>query len=151
MIFRRVYLFLFLLLPNCKKNGNVKTIEINGNKVKVEIADTPGERLLGLQGRDTLPPNYGMLFVFPDEKRREFWMFRCKFDIDLAYIDASGIIREIITMKKEPPIRPIDSLKSYPSHSSRIKFALETMGGWFLANGVRVGTQIDLRRFYALY
>ncbi len=143
-------MLLFLIQCDSRKNSYRK-IKINNKWIKVEVTDTPAERMVGLSNRYSLPENQGMLFVFPDKAKREFWMYKCNFDIDLAYIDASGIIREIITMKKEPFNLPIDSLRKYPSSSSEIKFAIEMKGGWFKEHNVEVGTQLDLKGFYSAY
>ena len=142
---------LLLFLFQCDSNENDRTIKINGKKIKVEVADTPAERAIGLSYRKNLSENHGVLFAFPDEARREFWMYKCNFDIDLAYIDASGVIREIVTMKKEIFDKTVDSLKKYVSNSRNIKFALEMKGGWFKENNIKIGTKIDLRHFHASY
>lgn len=145
-------LILFLLLfSNCKVTENLSVIKINGERVKVEIADTPSERAIGLSYRYRLPENHGMLFIFPDEERREFWMYKCNFDIDIALINARGIVTEIITMEKEPSNRPPDSLKIYLSESSRIKFAMEISGGWFKEHNIQIGTELDIKDFHAAY
>jgi uncharacterized membrane protein (UPF0127 family) len=148
MLTHKSYLFIliFLFCAECTRE-HTKTIVVGKQRVKVEIADTPGEWELGLSYRDTLPENRGILFIFPDESKRVFWMRGCKFDIDLAYIESNGTISEIITMKKEPIYTPLDSLKTYPSQSTKIRFALEMIGGWFEKNNVGVGTKINLGRF----
>jgi uncharacterized membrane protein (UPF0127 family) len=148
---RYLSIIILILLIQCTRAEEERTIEIQGIVIKVEVADSPGERAKGLSDRDTLPPDRGVLFVFPDEARRVFWMYHCNFDIDLAYIDEYGIIREIITMEKEPFNRPLDSLKKYISNSSKIRFVLETNGGWFEKNNIHVGNQIDLHSFYAIH
>ncbi len=148
----KTYLFflIFLLIAGCNIGKNnresIKTIEVGNHRIEIEIADTPQKWETGLSYRDTLAENHGMLFVFPDESRRVFWMRGCNFDIDLAYIEANGTISEIITMEKEPLDTPLDSLKTYPSQSTGIKFALEMIGGWYQEKGVNVGTRIDLSR-----
>ena len=145
-------LILFLLLfSHCIVTENLSVIKINGERVKVEIADTPSERAIGLSYRYALPENHGMLFIFPDEGRREFWMYKCNFDIDIALINARGIITEIVTMEKEPFDRPPDSLKIYLSESSRIKFAIEISGGWFKEHNIQIGTELDIKDFHAAY
>jgi len=139
----------FILLTTCnnseiEQNDDTINLEVGDKLINVEISDSPQEWQLGLSYRDTLQENHGMLFVFPEEKRRNFWMRGCHFDIDLAYIESDGTISEIIKMKKEPLDTPLDSLTEYPSQSTTIKFVLEMIGGWFEENNVSVGTKIDL-------
>lgn len=141
--------FLILYSAGCdnseeEQNGNTISLEVENQTIRVEIADSPQEWQLGLSYRDTLAENHGMLFVFPEEKRRTFWMRGCNFDIDLAYIESDGTISEIITMEKEPLDTPLDSLTEYPSQSTSIRYVLEMIGGWFEENNVSAETKLDL-------
>ena len=143
-----LFLSIVLFIPECNISDdgqkNTRTIKVGNHTIQVEIADTPPEWQLGLSYRDTLQEDHGMLFVFPDENRRIFWMRGCNFDIDLAYIESDGIISEIITMEKEPLNTPPESLTTYLSQSTTIKYALEMIGGWFEEHDINVGTIIDL-------
>jgi uncharacterized membrane protein (UPF0127 family) len=145
-----IVLFLILFVTGCNNSvpsqENIRVIEIGDKTIKAEVADSPEELQLGLSYRDTLQENHGMLFVFPNENRRVFWMKGCNFDIDLAYIESNGTISEIITMKKEPLDTPLDSLVTYPSQSTTIKYALEVIGGWFEEHKINVGTKINLNQ-----
>jgi len=146
-----IFFLILLFIAGCNNSDtshdNTWTIELDSQIIQVEIADSPQEWKLGLSYRDTLARDHGMLFIFPDERRRAFWMIGCKFDIDLAYIESNGTISEIITMEKEPLDTPLDSLKKYPSKSTTIKYALEMMGGWFDEHNVNAGTRINLGQF----
>jgi len=42
--------------------------------------------------RDELPRNRGMLFVFPDERRRSFWMKNTRIPLDIIYAHNNKII-----------------------------------------------------------
>ena len=142
---------IFIFLPGCNisdgSQNNTRTIKVGNHTIQVEIADTPIKRANGLSFRDTLQENHGMLFIFPNESRKNFHMLGCKFDIDLAFIESNGMISEIITMEKEPLGTPVDSLTNYPSQSTTIKYALEMVGGWFEEHGVNIGTIIDIGQF----
>ncbi|MBN1695023.1 DUF192 domain-containing protein [candidate division WOR-3 bacterium] len=143
-------LILFIFISGCntpeESEDNTSTIEVGSQNVLVEIADAPQEWELGLSYRDTLAVDHGMLFVFANESRRVFWMRGCYFDIDLAYIESDGTISEIITMEKEPLNTPPESLKTYPSQSTTIKYALEMIGGWFEEHNVDVDTEVNLEQ-----
>jgi uncharacterized membrane protein (UPF0127 family) len=148
------YLALFFLIlcssgcdnqdPEPEQNDNIVNLVLGNQTIYVEIADSPEEWQLGLSYRDTLAENHGMLFVFPEEKRRTFWMLGCNFDIDLAYIESDGTISEIITMEKEAPDTPPFSLTEYTSQSTTIRYALEMIGGWFEENNVSAQIKLDL-------
>ncbi len=146
-----LFLFLFLSFAGCNSSApgedNTWNIEVGEQIIQVEIADSPEEWELGLSYRDTLAWDHGMLFIFPNESRRVFWMKGCYFDIDLAYIESDGTISEIITMEKEPLNTPPESLRTYPSQSTTIKYVLEMIGGWFDEQDVNIGTTINLNQF----
>ncbi len=144
-----ILLFLLFSPAGCDNSGeeekeNTISLEIGDQSITIEIADSPREWELGLSYRDTLADNHGMLFVFPDERGRSFWMRGCNFDIDLAYIESDGTISEIVNMKKEPLETPLDSLATYPSQSTKIKYVLEMIGGWFEAHNIDTNAKVDL-------
>jgi uncharacterized membrane protein (UPF0127 family) len=51
------------------------------------IASTEAERAKGLMFVKTLPPDRGMLFVFPDEQKRKFWMRNTYVSLDIIFLD----------------------------------------------------------------
>jgi uncharacterized membrane protein (UPF0127 family) len=156
----RLVLLLVLMLMNvvCKNDkNNTRTVEsakpVKANIVKkkiqvdtafimVELADDEQKRQMGLMFRDSLEANSGMLFIFPEPKKQSFWMKNCRFPIDIAYIDASRRITDIVSMQPpESPFIPDDSLPTYPS-SVPVPYALEVPKGWFEARGIRVGATV---------
>ena len=135
--------FLVLVVALC--SGKAKpappTVPVKGSALVLEIADDDSLRAHGLSDRRSMPWDRGMLFVFPDEQRRVFWMIDCSFDLDVAFLDRAGVIRDIQTMPIEPGVAP-DDLRRYTSRSDRVKYALEVNRGWMSAHGVRVGDSI---------
>jgi hypothetical protein len=69
-------------------------VELRGDwgtaRFRVELADTPEERARGLMFRESLPRMSGMLFVFPGERPRSFWMRNTLVSLDIIYFDATG-------------------------------------------------------------
>ncbi len=89
----------------------------------------------GLMFRPGISGDESMLFVFPEPQRTAFYMKNVKFDIDAAYIDADGVITEIVrlTQMNETPV---------PSKSDVIQYVLETEPGWFERNGIKPGALV---------
>lgn len=67
-------------------------IAIKERPFKVEVVSSAPDRERGLSGRDSLPPDYGMLFIFPTSGRHGFWMRDMKFPIDMIWIKGSEIV-----------------------------------------------------------
>jgi len=73
---------------------NPDRVELRGEwgtaRFRVEIADTPETRARGLMFVEEMPRTAGMLFVFPDERIRTFWMRNTLVSLDIIYFDAAG-------------------------------------------------------------
>ena len=86
----RLSSFLFLAIQGCDAGG--VTIDIKGTPLVVEIADDPGERAKGLMYRDDLPADHGMLFAYPKDEPRHFWMKNTRIPLSIAFLSADGTV-----------------------------------------------------------
>lgn len=105
-------------------------------KIAIEFANSPSERELGLMYRQTMQQNQGMLFVFPDEQIRTFYMKNTFLPLDIIYINAN---KEIISIVKNA--RPMDET-SLPSEKPA-KYVLEINAGLTDAWGIEIGDHIS--------
>ena len=106
--------------------------------VEVEIADTDAEWQTGLMGRNILPENAGMLFVFEGEQTLSFWMRDTLIPLSIAYIDAEGRIVDIQGMQ------PLDEAPPHYVSAEPAQYALEVNQGFFEERGVMVGDTVEL-------
>ena len=97
--------------------------------VRVEVADEPAERSQGLMGREPLPDDTGMLFVFEQEATYCFWMRGTPSPLSIAFVGADGRIGSIQDMQ------PHDETL----HCAVALQALEVPQGYFTRRGVQVG------------
>ena len=102
--------------------------------LKLEIPVTPTEFKLGLMFRESLDEDCGMLFVFNESSEKSFHMNHTQIPLDIAFINASGIVESI---KELQPLNPV------PVYSdAEVLYALEVNRGWFAENNVNIGDQI---------
>ena len=120
---------LLVLAVSC--GSEARTLHVGAAAFHTEIAATVDSREHGLMGRTDLTDDSAMLFVFPDETTRVFWMKDTPSPLSIAYISQSGEVKEILDM--EP-----FSLAPVPSRHS-VKYALEVKQGAFTHRGVKVG------------
>lgn len=102
---------------------------------KVEIADDEAERTQGLMNRPSMAADRGMLFQFPDERDRSFWMHNTYIPLDIIYIDGAGRIVSIAANTTPFSETPIPSLGA-------AKAVLELNGGRAEALGIQAGDTV---------
>ncbi|MCC6290679.1 DUF192 domain-containing protein [Candidatus Nomurabacteria bacterium] len=69
-----------------------QTIILDGKKIDLELAQTPEEMTRGLSGREGLPEDSGMLFVYPEDTVPAFWMKDMRFPIDIIWLDKNWMV-----------------------------------------------------------
>ncbi|NIZ46969.1 DUF192 domain-containing protein [Entomospira nematocerorum] len=136
LLYKSIILSLVYTIP-IFANISLRKIElsINNHTFLVELADTPESRAQGLMFRQHLGSKEGMLFVFPDQDYRSFYMKNTFIPLSIAYIDIDGTILEIYDMT------PF-SQRSVQSRNNNIAFALELNQGSFEQFGIKPGMKI---------
>jgi len=125
-------------------------VEIGGESFVMELAADELSRVAGMSYRDRFPDGAGMLFVFPEPQILQFWMYECRIDIDVIFLDAHGTVTAAHRMPAEPPRGEDESQEEYearlPLYSSRYpaQFAIELPAGSIDRLSVQVDQRIDL-------
>ena len=103
---------------------SIKAVLVNGKKVKVSLALTETERILGLSGRTSLPEDEGLLFVFNPPADVGFWMKDMLFSIDIIWINEKG---KVIWVEKNLSPESYPEIFSPPAPAS---YVLEVNAGF---------------------
>lgn len=128
----------------------IETIKVAGESFETEIAADAPSRTKGLGGRTSIGRNEAMLFVFPVSANLVFWMKDCLMDIDIAFLDRTGKVTAVHTMKKEPPRRADETEEQYEARLVRYGaggdalYAFEFASGTLERLGVKPGQTIQL-------
>ena len=128
----------FLVCSSCMAQGPY--VEFNGERFMVELADTDEKRTLGLMFRDSMPDDHGMLFIFPGETRRSFWMKNTRIPLDIFYFDSNLAL--VSVSENTPPCRT-RRCPAYPSDGPA-KYVLELNAGKAAELGVKSGDVLEL-------
>jgi len=125
-------------------------VTLDGRTFTLEIVADEETRMKGLGGRESIPEDGGMLFVFPDSIRRQFVMRDCLVDIDIIYLDAAARITAMHHMTVEEPRREGETdmqyelrLTRYPSRFDS-QFVIELRGGTLESLDLEDGQEVDL-------
>lgn len=75
-------------------------IEIGDKEYNVEVARTEEEKVKGLQEKESLGEDEGMLFVYDEPQEIAFWMKNTAIPLDIVFMDEDG---EVISVKQGQP------------------------------------------------
>ena len=129
---------LFLAVPALAQDGPQKlpAIRLNAGMhiIQAEVAQTPGQRNIGLMNRPTMGANEGMLFVFDQPAEQCFWMKNTLLPLSIAFLADDGTVVNIEDMAPQ----------TLDSHCSRkdVRLALEMNVGWFAKRGIKPGSRL---------
>jgi hypothetical protein len=112
--------------------------------VSVEVADTEALRQRGLMFRESLAPNEGMIFVFPEAGHYPFWMKNTRIPLDMLWLDRSG--RVVAIASSVPPCKA-DPCPTFPppDPTGPASYVLEVVSGFAAKHGVKQGDRLVLR------
>lgn len=131
--------------PNELDQLGMLDITIKDRPFRLWIADETSEQARGLMyiTAEQMAPlsdgtERGMIFVFPNERYLSFWMKNTIIPLDIAYLDADGVVVSMYTMA------PLDDrFNQYPSKRPA-KYAIEVNADRFSAIGLVPGDQIEI-------
>ncbi len=126
-----------------RQQTSILTIEAKTgvHQFSVELADTPEKKRIGLMFRESLARDAGMLFDFgPTPQPVSMWMKNTLISLDMAFIDANGVIVDIAA---NTPVRSTASI----APRQPVVAVLEVNAGVFDELGVTIGDQVDHKLF----
>jgi uncharacterized protein len=103
--------------------------------LRVERAESDSERSLGLMYRTAMDEDAGMLFTWPTESRRSFWMKNTCLALDMMFIGADDVIVGIL--EQVPTLNTLS--RTVPCSARRV---LEVNAGFSRRHGIAPGQRI---------
>jgi uncharacterized membrane protein (UPF0127 family) len=112
-------------------------LDVAGRSVTVELALTTPQRNQGLMNRTHLDEDAGMLFVFPDDDFRHFWMHDTVIPLDIIFLEKDGTVINVADAK--PGVEK-------PGYSSdrKARMVLELNAGWSARHGLKPGDRVGV-------
>lgn len=124
------------------KEGELYLVKAAGDtiqKLDIEIADNSYERQTGLMYRESMETNQGMLFIFPEEAPRAFFMKNTHIPLDIIYYNSDSL-----AVSFQENAQPMDET-SLPSEAPA-QFVLEINAGLAQEWNIEKGDKIDFHR-----
>jgi uncharacterized protein len=118
-------------------------VVVNGFDVMADIALTGEQRTKGLDVKNNLTENQGMLFVFQQPYRYGFWMIGMKFPIDIIWLDSNGVVTHMEhSLKPCPPASSNLVCPLYFPEKDSL-YVLETVAGFSMKHNLRLGSHVS--------
>ncbi|MCZ7556595.1 MAG: DUF192 domain-containing protein [Bacteroidia bacterium] len=108
-------------------------------EISVEIAESEEARTQGLMGRTRMGERQGMLFLFPNEEYRSFWMANTPLPLDILYVNSA--LRIVTIRRNTVPF----SEESIPS-SAPAQYVIEVIAGFCARHGIVEGASVSWTR-----
>jgi uncharacterized membrane protein (UPF0127 family) len=138
-----VAVFVVLLLvagKNGTKISNIAStvtkqaiVNIGGQNLVANVADTPFERARGLSGTNFLNDKNGMLFKFEQADEHGIWMKDMTIPIDIIWIDEQN---RVVSIKEN--VSP-DTYPEIFKPDAPAKYVLEVTAGYVAAKKIKIG------------
>lgn len=106
-------------------------------RVAVEVAADEAARQRGLMYRTQLAPEEGMLFSWPTDAPRSFWMKNTCLPLDMLFLDSRGFVTGIL---EQVPV-----LNEHPRRvACPAAFVLEMNAGWARDRKIQPGQRVTI-------
>lgn len=103
----------------------------------VELASDNKQRTRGLMYRRSMQPDWGMIFIYSQERPLSFWMKNTYISLDMVFINASGevvgVIEEVEPLTLDPRAVPTPA-----------RYVLELGAGVASSSGIKEGVWMDI-------
>jgi uncharacterized membrane protein (UPF0127 family) len=111
-------------------------IKVGARSFNYWIMDDDAKRAEGMMHLEAsdVGDEEGMFFIFPDSAPRSFWMRNCHFDLDVAYVSASGKI-----LNTERMFAYNDAGVASKGDAM---YVIEMRYGMFAKHGIKVGQRV---------
>ncbi len=122
--------------PSWAQQPQLRLVELFAgmHRIEAELAASPESRQIGMMQRTIMPPQRGMLFVFPESEKHCMWMRNTLLPLSVAFLDEKGRIINIDDMQ---PRTENNHCAVKPA-----RYALEMNLGWFRTRGLGQGFAI---------
>ncbi len=119
--------------------GTLSFLDSSGSiltSIDIAVADTEELRSLGLMDVRNLKQDGGMLFIFPEEERRSFWMANTPLPLDLIFVNNNLEIVHVHQNARPFSQQSIDSV--YPA-----LYVIEVNAGFTVSNDLQPGQLVS--------
>lgn len=103
----------------------------------VELATDDDQRSRGLMFRRQMHDDWGMLFIYPEDGPRSFWMRNTYMPLDMVFINSQGLVMGVVEDAEPMTLDPrrVEGMSRY---------VLELKSGWAAKHGIAKGARVSM-------
>jgi uncharacterized membrane protein (UPF0127 family) len=116
-------------------------VELGGQPISLEVAQTPEEQALGLMYRPALAPDRGMLFPISPPRPVSFWMKNVSVALDMVFVYRGKI--QALASQVSPCLA--DPCPTYGPQGQLVDQVIELAAGRAAELGLQVGDGVTVR------
>jgi len=128
-------LLVLYLAAGYASGGSVRTLTVNREAYRLQVASTPAAQEKGLGDRKSMDAHDGMLFPFPAQSVQCFWMKGMEFPLDIIWLSSD---KKIVRMQQD--LQP----ESYPNKYCAVsQYVIELSAGRVAADKLAIGQTLN--------
>jgi Uncharacterized conserved protein len=116
-------------------------VTLRGKTFSTEFATNDAQRAHGLMDRPHMDADHSMLFIFPRDEPRAFWMKNTLIPLDILYFDGA---RKLVAMQLNAEPCKADPCAIYPSGNLPARYVLELNAGTASKLGLQLGDELTV-------
>lgn len=113
----------------------------NGKLIRAEQLIEPEQLRRGMQFRDELAGNRGLLFYHGKPGYYQYWMYQVRVPLDIIWIDSRRQVVEVVH-RAQPCPGPRERCPVYGG-TREAQYVLELRAGMAQANGIEPGARLE--------
>ena len=116
-------------------------VQLGGQKIGLEVAQTRQQQAIGLMYRDNLADDRGMLFPFSPPRPARFWMKNVSIPLDMVFVYQG----EVIAIASDVPPCVVDPCPTYGPDQQLVEYVIELRGGLAETLGLQIGDSVEIQ------
>ncbi|MGF6495120.1 uncharacterized membrane protein (UPF0127 family) [Luteibacter sp. 621] len=121
--------------------ADAPSVTLHGKTYSTEFATDDAQREHGLMDRAHMDADHSMLFIFPSDEPRAFWMKNTLIPLDILYFDQA---RKLVAMQLNAQPCKADPCAIYPSGNLPARYVLELNAGEAGRLGLNLGDELTV-------
>ena len=111
----------------------------SGTEIVTEVADTPQKIFIGLAFRESIPENWGMLYIFASSDLHRLHTRGFKVPVDMIWLDESRYVIHLVEHAQPCDQEPCPFFGPPPTNA---RYVIQAAAGFARGEGLKPGAEL---------